>query len=420
MARKRKRSKKKVTVQQVVVQPTRRRNRRRRRRTAEPGQAGMARASRTSNFASDSAVESGRDFVGSVSLPVALDASNFLLLEQAITPEALSNTRVSYMARCWEKYRYTQCELEFVPAASSAVGGQLLAYFEMDADADAPDTVEDAARIGAAHQGAVVFNVYTPTVIKMPSRLGIRDFFTGRSTEKRLGVQAVARVCALAGASGPGVTTTQPVGSFYLRWSVRFEGRQLEPETYTNSADAAALLGLCEGSGATAGLGAQGEDISSDYLLYGVPLTSRLRTTSRFSDVRYGVIDGTITRVRRTDIRAPIGSDNRVISSDGLYWIVLQAHEGWWYECSVTGLTNLTHLATQEPKAVEALDQHLVPAGNQARVESLVRDFAALRASLRAAGISLDDVPAVRAPRRDRVPSTDDEDLSDLPYAARG
>lgn len=415
MTRKRRRNRKKVPEQQAAAAKPRRRNRRRR-AASQAGQAGMARSTRTGNQAVDSAVESGRDYLLSVKLPATLDGTNFKLLEIDLSPHTLENTRLAYMAKCWEKYRYTRCELEFVPAASSAVGGQLLGYFEMDADAPAPSTVDSAARTGSAHQGAVVFNVYTPTTIRMPTRLGLNDFFTGHSEERRLGVQAVMRVLALAGASGPGVTTEQAVGSFYLRWSIRFEGRQLDPTQVAAGTDAASLLGLMsydEHGGTTPFAGAYQHHAMT---FYGLAVTARWVTNSALADVRYGTpYDGTVEITRQTGLTCPwADSVGQVVvfSHDGRIWVCMMAKNGYWYEVKLSGATQLEHLTALDARVKEQLEKHLLPVG-LADGETSMQEIRAQRASRAAERVA---TPVRRRRRPVGTESRDDtdEDLSDL------
>lgn len=165
---------------------------------------------------------SGRDFITAVTL--SNETSLAPLVSQLVSPSQFEGTRQQVMASVYEKYRYVRCTMEYIPAAASTTGGQILAYFDTD-PTDQPGSVAS----GAAHAGSVTFNAYTRTTAALPNIKG-GPWFTGEKPtgeEEKFYSQARLVLIPVVPASGPGVTGPQVVGALYLNWTIEFLNPQI-------------------------------------------------------------------------------------------------------------------------------------------------------------------------------------------------
>lgn len=178
---------------------------------------------------------SGYDFVTNILYPLTLSSQSTVLVDIPLAPVALSGTRWAQISVMFEKYRFTRCEMVYVPAVASVVGGQMISYWELDPN-DSVDTtdIQQALRVAMAHQNAKMHNIYDSTQVVLPLRTGITDFFVERATvtsDKRWTRQATFRMVATAGLSGflPSGVTSLIAGSVYMRWTCCFKNPQIQP-----------------------------------------------------------------------------------------------------------------------------------------------------------------------------------------------
>jgi len=151
-----------------------------------------------------------------------------------ISPSSFIGTRLSVLAKVYDKYRFTKCQVRYVPSVPTTVGGQFVMYFDLDVGDLVADvsSVEVAVRNAMAHQGAELCNVYNSGMTTMPIAPGLKDFFTGAADgDNKLFRQAKFWMVATAGLNGTGLPASGVVGSLFLDYTIHFEGEQLQDKT---------------------------------------------------------------------------------------------------------------------------------------------------------------------------------------------
>lgn len=179
---------------------------------------------------------SGYDYITNVTAPYALSETTSRLVDVPMTPTALAGTRWSQLATMYEKYRFTSCQMCYVPAVASIVGGQVISYWELDPTDPfgASGNLNQDLRVAMAHQNAKLHNVYDNVSVAMPLRTGISDFFVERAgvtDNPRWSRQATYRVIASAGLTGflNHDVQTMVIGSIYMKWTCMFKNPQIQP-----------------------------------------------------------------------------------------------------------------------------------------------------------------------------------------------
>lgn len=171
----------------------------------------------------------GRDFLTSVQLGQTISGANQLMADVPIAPGRFEGTRISLLARAFEKYRFKKCKVIYEPSVPTTVGGQFVMYFELD-PLDRVETTDEltAIRNAMAHQGALLGNVNMKHSIELPIKPGLPNFFTGSPEGPvQLYYQAVFRMVASAGLNGTGAPTSGVVGALFVEYEVHFEGEQM-------------------------------------------------------------------------------------------------------------------------------------------------------------------------------------------------
>jgi len=235
---------------------------------SRPLRMGLRQTHRTSEDKEGNVMVPGEIPLGSVTLRQAgatggpIVAGDIVRNEILIRPGALTGTRMALFAQAFEKYRFKEAELIYRPSCASTTGGQLVAYFEVDPNEvvnSATSTIVDIQSRAVSHQGAQIFNSFTPAVIKMPKRLGLKDFFCSNNgsssgtTENYLTTQAKVVVVQMAAPVNPapaGATGVDvAVGTLFLKFKAHFMGPQLQPNIGNSSqgiADEVDLIGSAQ------------------------------------------------------------------------------------------------------------------------------------------------------------------------------
>lgn len=173
----------------------------------------------------------GRDFIATVELPAVITAANQVRANVPIAPGRFNGSRISLLARAYEKYRFRSVKMIYEPSVPTTVGGQFVMYFDLDAkDVPAVDSgTTTVIRNAMAHQGALLANVNAKHTVSMPIKPGLTDFFTGVADgPEQLYYQAVFWIVATAGLNGTGAPATGAVGSLFVEYEVMFEGEQMK------------------------------------------------------------------------------------------------------------------------------------------------------------------------------------------------
>jgi hypothetical protein len=173
----------------------------------------------------------GSEFVGRVSLPTVLTTNNAILFQQEVSPSLFVGSRMSLLARAYEKYRFKRLVLRYVPSVPTAIGGQIVAYFDLDVldSFTGATSVDVIVRDAMAHQGAKLFNVNVPESVEMPIAPGLKDFFTGiGASSPQFYSQARIYVIGVAGLNGISIPASGAVGSLFVDYELHFEGEQMQ------------------------------------------------------------------------------------------------------------------------------------------------------------------------------------------------
>lgn len=216
-------------------QPTRRSPRAGASRRA--GRKGGGSTGTVNTFSGQTQTISGYDYITNIVAPYSLSETSSRLIDIPMTPTALAGTRWSQLATMFEKYRFMSCQMCYVPAVASVVGGQVISYWELDPTDPfgASGNLNQDLRVAMAHQNAKLHNVYDNTSVSMPLRTGIADFFVEKSggglDNPRWTRQATYRVIASAGLTGflNKDVTSMVIGSLYMKWVCLFKNPQIQP-----------------------------------------------------------------------------------------------------------------------------------------------------------------------------------------------
>jgi hypothetical protein len=181
-------------------------------------------------------VITGNDFVRTVTMSHQLTVETAKLLDIGLSPIDLRGTRWAQLCPLFEKYRFTSLRFEFVPSIPSVVGGQAISYWELDPNEEfgAGADLDTMIRVGNAHYGAKLHNIYDNVQLAIPTQTGLTDFFcqSDPDANKRLTQQARFRMVATSGISGlvDNSTTSIMIGSLRMIWTCRFKNPQIQSE----------------------------------------------------------------------------------------------------------------------------------------------------------------------------------------------
>nr|UNI73871.1 MAG: coat protein [brine shrimp noda-like virus 3] len=190
---------------------------------------------------------SGRDFLGTLTVKKTVDAVNpvahSVLASWDISPQAFKQTRLEYLSRIYEMYKFTKVAFEYEPAVPTTLGCQLIAYGDTDPKDDPKQagTKEELVRIAASHAGARQFNFIQRQSIPMVTK-GINKFyFTGgnRDENPRFTTQGkfhIIQVSDPIDLNGAPIESLQ-AGAVYINWTCTFKVPQIEvsPSTFRST-----------------------------------------------------------------------------------------------------------------------------------------------------------------------------------------
>nr|UWK01936.1 caspid protein [Covert mortality nodavirus]UYB01120.1 caspid protein [Covert mortality nodavirus] len=186
---------------------------------------------------------SGRDFLGVLTVKKTSDtinpAATSVLASWDVSPQAFKQTRLEYLSRIYEMYKFTKLNFEYEPAVPTTLGCQLIAYGDTDPKDDprqAPSK-EELVRIAASHAGARQFNFIQRQTIPMATR-GINKFyFTGANADEnpRFTTQGkfhIIQVSDPIDLNGAPIAEMQ-AGAVYINWTCTFKVPQIEVKPST-------------------------------------------------------------------------------------------------------------------------------------------------------------------------------------------
>lgn len=73
---------------------------------------------------------SGTDYVARISLPTMVTSDNAMRHMSYLQPAALPETRLSQLARNWEKYKFTKFRIVYKPSVPYTIGGQIILWYD--------------------------------------------------------------------------------------------------------------------------------------------------------------------------------------------------------------------------------------------------------------------------------------------------
>lgn len=181
---------------------------------------------------------SGRDFVQRITVKAnseIVNPSDRILLRQPISATSFPGTRLSALSQLWERYRWTQAVLEYVPAVPNTLAAQLVAYIDTDPNDD-PTVIPDAdelLRQAVAQAGSRQWNFNTRMDIPLMIRKDDQLYYTGEDKQNprfsQQGVLYILQVTDLINFNGELINSNLESGAFYIRWGCCFSMPQINP-----------------------------------------------------------------------------------------------------------------------------------------------------------------------------------------------
>lgn len=176
-------------------------------------------------------VLAGEDFLCSVSTSAtaAEHAQGTVLWEAEVNPYRMVGTRFSAFAPLFERFRIIEAAAQWRPTVGADTDGNLLSYFDYDADSTVPASGGEAnIRMAGAHSGEESYPVWTPTltVMKGAQTIGepLEAFYCDYTRgDARLSSQG--KFVVMAGTDLPDSTA---LGQYFVAYKVEFYLPQLD------------------------------------------------------------------------------------------------------------------------------------------------------------------------------------------------
>jgi len=178
----------------------------------------------------------GSDFITSFKL--AHDTDSRVLVDELISPSAMRQTRLFYLANLWEMYRFTKFSVRYVPALPDSVGGQIAGYIDTDPTDVVTEEGEDLVRATNSQTGVKQWNVSQGCIINLAKRKDDQMFYTGLTPSSDSGPSDrqtyqgrlyVVQMTKPMNYLGQPLTEDISAGSLYVDWEIVFRTPQLEP-----------------------------------------------------------------------------------------------------------------------------------------------------------------------------------------------
>jgi hypothetical protein len=178
----------------------------------------------------------GSDFITSFKL--AHDTDSRVLVDELISPSAMRQTRLFYLANLWEMYRFTKFSVRYVPALPDSVGGQIAGYIDTDPTDTVTEEGEDLIRATNSQTGVKQWNVSQGSILNMARRKDDQMFYTGllpssdsgpSDRQTYQGRLYVVQMTKPMNYLGQPLTEDISAGSLYVDWEIVFRTPQLEP-----------------------------------------------------------------------------------------------------------------------------------------------------------------------------------------------
>jgi hypothetical protein len=187
----------------------------------------------------------GSDFVTTLKVKGSselITAQDRILLKQVISASSFPGTRVTALSELWERYRWLNAEMRYVPAVPNTIACQLIAYIDTD-PLDDPSTILDVDQLlrqATAQLGAKQWNFNTTKSIPLITRKDDQLYYTGldklNPRFSQQGVLYILQVTDLLNLNGVKIETGFVAGSMFIDWRVQFSMPQINP-----SVDAASI-----------------------------------------------------------------------------------------------------------------------------------------------------------------------------------
>jgi hypothetical protein len=156
------------------------------------------------------------------------------LFSTPIHPRFFSGTRLLTLTRLYQKYRYIQLLVEYVPIVPSTQDGSLIAYFTYDPNENIflQDDEDTRLREAMSHLGAQMFNVYTYGRTSIHNDDSSEFYFVHIGGDSRLENQGTFNIAAGSTFSPPLSTeaTSITLGNLILHYEVELKERGLDED----------------------------------------------------------------------------------------------------------------------------------------------------------------------------------------------
>ena len=183
---------------------------------------------------------SGSDFITALTVqPNPRSTESRILASFPISPSAYPGTRLSSLSNLWERFRFTQATLRYVPAVPMTLACQLIVYIDTD-PLDDPLNIKGEAELirqATAQAKSQQFNFNTPKNISLVMRKDDQMYYTGIDKQNlrfsQQGTAYIIQITECVNFNGETIPKAITAGSIYLDWNVCLSTPQINPSALT-------------------------------------------------------------------------------------------------------------------------------------------------------------------------------------------
>lgn len=202
----------------------------------------------------------GTDYLGKMETVVDTSvAADSIVFHKYISPSEYPGTRLKSLSELWERYRFRQFTIRFVPAVPTTLGCQMLVYQDTDPQDDPTSILDPEALIrqATAQTGAQQWNFNEPQAIDLAQRKDDQWYYTGKlrtgegksnARFSRQGAIYLIQVTNVVDLNGKAVTDPIQAGTLYVDWVCDFQTPQIEPEAVASLTHAEFTVGSLDSS----------------------------------------------------------------------------------------------------------------------------------------------------------------------------
>jgi hypothetical protein len=178
------------------------------------------------DWGSDQCVISNTDFLRTLDFADDDKNRNFpgaVLFGQMLNPWRVVGGTLTQFANLFQRFCFLEARIRYVPAVPATTAGQFIICWDTDPTWAPLGSSQGVIRAMTAHKGRAIFHVFDNMSSSNPKSLKAEYYCDVNGQDIRLNNQSVFWVALLSPiVNSVGDKWTQPVGSFFLDWKVKF------------------------------------------------------------------------------------------------------------------------------------------------------------------------------------------------------